>query len=153
MMRTRTKTQMQRTGTTKNRRSLESPTNRARAKKRIRDSWRDALCSWAKQNDAVRELWLFGSRAKGTDKAISDVDLAFVLMPASGKHDWALGAYVDLHSKWKADLKSIVGRHVSFKAIFPGGDGWGRVRKTSSPLWPPPIPHLSNCNKGLARIS
>src|SRR5258708_25907481 len=100
MMMTRRKTQMRRTGTTKNRRSLESPTT-ARAKKRIRDSWRDALCSWAKPNDAVRELWLFGSRAKGTDKSISDVDLAVALIPARGNQEWGLVAYVDLHTKSK----------------------------------------------------
>jgi predicted nucleotidyltransferase len=47
--------------------------------------------AWAQKNDSIRELWLFGSRAKGVANASSDVDIGLVLMPAKGKHDWALG--------------------------------------------------------------
>jgi predicted nucleotidyltransferase len=46
--------------------------------------------SWASANGNVRELWLFGSRAKGNSRPESDVDLALVLMPPDNKHDWAL---------------------------------------------------------------
>jgi predicted nucleotidyltransferase len=53
--------------------------------------WRDGAVAWAQKNDSIRELWLFGSRAKGVANASSDVDIGLVLMPAKGKHDWALG--------------------------------------------------------------
>jgi predicted nucleotidyltransferase len=68
----------------------------------ISDAWRDALCVWARQTNAVQELWLFGSRAKGTEHAASDVDLAVVLAPPKGTHDWAFGDFVALHRTWKA---------------------------------------------------
>ena len=44
----------------------------------------------------IRELWLFGSRSSGAAKASTDVDIGLVLMPAKGKHDWALGNYAAL---------------------------------------------------------
>jgi hypothetical protein len=47
--------------------------------------WRDGLVAWAQKNDSIRELWLFGSRAKGVANASSDVDIGLVLMPAKGK--------------------------------------------------------------------
>jgi hypothetical protein len=31
----------------------------------MKDEWLAALRRWAMNNDCVRELWLFGSRAKG----------------------------------------------------------------------------------------
>jgi predicted nucleotidyltransferase len=58
--------------------------------------WRAGVVAWAQKNDSVQELWLFGSRAKGEARDISDVDLGMLLMPARGKHDWALGNYVAL---------------------------------------------------------
>jgi predicted nucleotidyltransferase len=78
----------------------------------MRDEWLSGLRSWASANDCVRELWLFGSRATGQSRPDSDVNLAVALMPAKGKHDWALGAYFDFESEWKRQLEEIVGRHV-----------------------------------------
>ncbi|WP_456734138.1 nucleotidyltransferase family protein [Bradyrhizobium sp. USDA 3364] len=57
----------------------------------MRAEWTVALQRWAANNDNVSELWLFGSRTKGTASATSDIDIALRLMPADGKHDWALG--------------------------------------------------------------
>jgi predicted nucleotidyltransferase len=83
------------------------------------DEWLIALRTWACNNDSVRELWLFGSRAKGYSRPESDVDLALALMPAKGKHDWAGGAYLACHGEWKRQLEDIVGQHVSLEAIEP----------------------------------
>jgi hypothetical protein len=60
------------------------------------DEWRDGLIGWAKRTNAVRKLWLLGSRAKGTSRPDSDVDIAIALMPAKRGHDWALGDYFAL---------------------------------------------------------
>jgi len=57
---------------------------------------------------------LFGSRANGVAKASSDVNIGLVRMPANGKHDWALGNYAALGSRWRADFEAIVGCHVSW---------------------------------------
>jgi len=57
----------------------------------MRPEWVRGLRSWAEANGYVRELWLFGSRARGDAHEESDVDLALALMPGDGKTDWALG--------------------------------------------------------------
>jgi predicted nucleotidyltransferase len=55
------------------------------------NEWRVKIIIWAQETNAVHELWLFGSRAKGTARRNSDVDIAVSLMPAQRGHDWALG--------------------------------------------------------------
>jgi predicted nucleotidyltransferase len=101
----------------------------------MRDDWLRDLRSWASNHDCVRELWLFGSRARGDSRPESDVDLAIALMPPTGKHDWAAGAYLALHSEWKRQLESIVHRHVSLEAIAPGTDEDAAVRRSGVLLW------------------
>lgn len=97
--------------------------------------WQNGLINWAQRVGAVRELWLFGSRAKGTARADSDVDIAIALMPAVGKHDWALGDYFALKSTWRHDLEAIVKCHVSLEAIALGSQGDIEVRTTGICLW------------------
>jgi predicted nucleotidyltransferase len=97
--------------------------------------WRDNFVAWARSNDSVRELWLFGSRAKGEATDVSDVDLGLVLMPANRKHDWALGNFYALESEWKAELEAIVGRHVSVTAMIAGNEGDIEIRMTGERLW------------------
>ena len=70
--------------------------------------WQNGLISWAQRVGAVRELWLFGSRAKGIAQADSGVDIAIALMPAVGKHDWALGDYFALKSTWRHACNSVL---------------------------------------------
>jgi predicted nucleotidyltransferase len=94
------------------------------------------LIQWAQRTGAVRELWLFGSRAKGTHHPGSDVDLAVALMPKDGDHDWAFGDYVALaDDTWKPELRKIVGRPISFGAITPGDKMDAEVRETGILLW------------------
>jgi predicted nucleotidyltransferase len=47
----------------------------------MQPEWLRGLREWAQSNDAVRQLWLFGSRARGDARENSDVDLALALMP------------------------------------------------------------------------
>jgi predicted nucleotidyltransferase len=85
----------------------------------IPDEWLRGLRTWACRNDSVRELWLFGSYAKGCASPESDVDISLTLMPADGKHNWAEGNYYALHSEWKKQLEAIVDRHVSLVDGLP----------------------------------
>jgi predicted nucleotidyltransferase len=89
----------------------------------------------AGRNDAVAELWIFGSRAKGNARQESDVDVGLVMMPAKGKHDWALGAYFALESEWKRQLEAIVGRRVSIEPVVPDTKGDVVIRGTGILLW------------------
>jgi predicted nucleotidyltransferase len=101
----------------------------------MRDEWLRGLRSWASRNDAISELWLFGSRATGRLRPDSDVDVAVVLIPSVGSHDWAGGNYVACHSEWKRQLEAIVGRHVSLEAVEPGTKEDAAVRKSGKLLW------------------
>jgi predicted nucleotidyltransferase len=101
----------------------------------MEETWSQGLQAWAKSNDSVRELWLFGSRAKGTASADSDVDIALALMPPKGNWDWAGGNYLALESDWKQQIEKIVGRHVSLESIYPGTKGDKEVRSTGVMLW------------------
>jgi predicted nucleotidyltransferase len=71
------------------------------------DAWAALIREWATRTGSVREVWLFGSRAKGTARPNSDVDLAIVLMPSVGKTDWALGNYTALGDAWQRELEAI----------------------------------------------
>jgi predicted nucleotidyltransferase len=99
------------------------------------NEWLAGLHQWASGNVNISELWLFGSRAAGRSRPDSDVDLALALMPPTGKHDWAAGNYIALHSEWKRELEAIVGRHVSLEASEPGSDEDAMVRRTGKLLW------------------
>jgi predicted nucleotidyltransferase len=78
---------------------------------------------------------LFGSRANGVAKASSDVNIGLERMPANGRHDWALGNYAALGSRWRADLEAIVGCHVSLVPMIPGNEGDIVIRMTGDRLW------------------
>ena len=95
----------------------------------MKEQWLSALRAWAYANESVRQLWLFGSRAKGTVPSESDIDIALALMPPDGTHDWALGNYSDLGDTWQRELEAIVGLHVSLEAITPGNRADIQVRQ------------------------
>lgn len=86
------------------------------------------LRAWASKNRNARQLWLFGSRADGTARPESDVDLALGLMPPDGAHNWALGNFEFLKVEWQRELEAIVGCHVSLEAITPDEPGSSRVQ-------------------------
>jgi len=77
------------------------------------EAWLQGIRAWAEANNSVREVWLFGSRARGDATEDSDVDLALALVPPQGKHDWAFGNYCAHWAQWQTELEAIVGRHVS----------------------------------------
>lgn len=101
----------------------------------MQPEWLHGLREWAQSNGNVRQLWLFGSRARGNARENSDVDIALALMPPDGKHDWALGNYFALEGEWKQQLKAIVERDVSMAVIVPGEDADVRVRREGVLLW------------------
>jgi predicted nucleotidyltransferase len=97
----------------------------------MRDEWISDLRAWAANNDNIRELWLFGSRSKGTSRPDSDVDIAILLMP----HVEAAITYTDSRDEWRAELRTIVGRDVSLEPIGPGFQFDSVVRTSGVLLW------------------
>lgn len=81
------------------------------------------IAEWAAGRPEIDEVWLFGSRAKGTSRPDSDFDVGFVLAPPlEDGTDWALGNFLPLGGGWKADLVSRLGRPVSLEPIGSGAD-------------------------------
>jgi predicted nucleotidyltransferase len=101
----------------------------------ISDKDRKRLRQWAEANGNVRQLWLFGSGARGDAREDSDVDIALALIPGDGKTDWALGNYFALAGKWKQQLQALVQRDVSLGVIVPGEVADVRVRREGILLW------------------
>ena len=46
--------------------------------------WVSGIQQWADSNSCIREVWPFGSRARGDHEDSSDVDLAVTLTPPTG---------------------------------------------------------------------
>lgn len=101
----------------------------------VNDDCRKSLAAWAAANGNVSELWLFGSRAKGTSQPDSDVDIAVALIPPQGKHNWALANYVDLKDQWQDQLHKIVCCEVDLCLILPDTTLDSEVRTTGKLLW------------------
>lgn len=101
-----------------------------------------AIGAWAAGRPEVAEVWLFGSRAKGTARPGSDVDLGLVLVPGEPGHDWPEGNYQALGDRWQAELAAIVDRHVSLVAFGrpgePQDDDVAAARAPAILLWTRP---------------
>jgi predicted nucleotidyltransferase len=66
----------------------------------IDPEWLDALRAWASGTPEVRQVWLFGSRVKGTATPESDLDVALVLWREDYLSSWVLNA-----ARWEAELR------------------------------------------------
>lgn len=97
----------------------------------MKAEWVAAIIEWAAQNTHVDEVWLFGSRAKGTARPDSDVDLCLRLRPGGS----ALGAYFALGDRWQQELGQVLGRHVSLEAMEPGSPEEAEVHSTGRQLF------------------
>lgn len=106
--------------------------------------WPTAAIGWAEANPCVDELWLFGSRARGTARADSDVDLGLVLAPPdSSGTDWSLGLYLSSDRLWRQQLEAAVGaQHVSVEIFGRLGeeepDEIIAIRTYAQKLWTRP---------------
>ena len=100
------------------------------------EAWRRDIEQWAEQNGSIKEVWLFGSRARDEATDDKDVDIAITLMPPKGSHDWALGNYCRFGDQWQRELAALVRRSVDLqlKIGLPAEDDaeavllWERAR-------------------------
>jgi predicted nucleotidyltransferase len=89
------------------------------------ETWREAIEQWAARTASVREVWLFGSRAKGTAEPDSDVDIAIRLMPPTKGTDW--GHFYRFGDEWQSELKAAISRHVSLVLLPTAQDIGPRI--------------------------
>ena len=81
----------------------------------------ELIRQWAARTDSVREVWLFGSRAKGTSRPDSDVDIGIYLMPPAEGADWALALYTAEGDAWQRELGGLnrAARSIGFSSWRP----------------------------------
>ena len=107
----------------------------------ISDACIQKIVQWARRTDSVREVWLFGSRAKGYSGPESDIDLGIYVMPQvtePGKrhpHNWADAAFLACHEKWEQELSQSVGLPCHLTLVDPDNPGDAEVRGTGKQLW------------------
>ncbi|MCJ2074461.1 nucleotidyltransferase domain-containing protein [Methylobacterium sp. E-016] len=71
---------------------------------------------------------MYGSRAKGTARPDSDLDIGLVLVDGEPDYsgevgtDWPLGNYTAFRDRWGKELTAIVGRHVSLELFARSGE-------------------------------
>ncbi|SEG69579.1 Nucleotidyltransferase domain-containing protein [Methylobacterium sp. 190mf] len=114
----------------------------------VETMWLAAIEAWAADKPEIAEVWLFGSRAKGTAHPGSDVDLGLALVPGAPGHDWPLGNWLSLGTVWRDEMRSILGCHVSLEAFSRPGeeqsDEEAAARAPAILLWTRPPPTSSN---------
>ena len=77
-------------------------------------SRRDLIVWWAQRNKRVREVWLLGSRARGTANPNSDIDLAVTF---TSHPNW-LPIYLAFADKWQTEIAALTNTKVSLQP-FP----------------------------------
>jgi len=71
----------------------------------IPSEWRDAISAWALANQSVAAVYVFGSRARGDNKADSDLDLAILVDAPDGAH---LSEFIEHRAEWQRELNARV---------------------------------------------
>jgi hypothetical protein len=92
--------------------------------------WKTGLIGWAREDSSIRELWLFGNRAKGIARVNTVVDLGLFLNPPYRRYDWAFEDFITRHSDWREQLETVVQCHVSLVPMLPGNEGDAIIRST-----------------------
>ena len=87
----------------------------------------ERIVGWVEDHGVIRELWLFGSRARGDYRPDSDVDLAVELKGG----DAAFGLYIAIGDQWQRELAALVGLPVSLEAV----DATNRPNDPMIVLW------------------
>jgi len=80
----------------------------------------DAIARWAAQNPRIRRVWAYGSRAKGTHRPDSDIDLAVELEPVADSEE-ALAVWMGHAGSWRWQLQSRISPKVDLEWFDPDG--------------------------------
>jgi predicted nucleotidyltransferase len=84
------------------------------------DEWQEAIRRWADRTPLVTAVYLFGSRAKGTASAGSDIDLAFETK-ADGPESAYTVAFFNT-DQWREELQALLPKPVHLQYADRGED-------------------------------
>ena len=80
----------------------------------IESSVADSIARWAADNPKVRRVWVFGSRATGTYRTDSDIDIAVELEPVADSEE-TLTRWIVHADLWESQLQSRVALKVDLE--------------------------------------
>ncbi|MFQ6333583.1 nucleotidyltransferase family protein [Methylophilus sp. 3sh_L] len=66
-----------------------------------------SLHDWAVSKPEIAKLWIFGSRAKGTQRADSDIDIGFLINPIQDSTSQSKFREITM-SEWIIELSQLV---------------------------------------------
>lgn len=84
------------------------------------DDWRKAVAEWAKEKSLITAIYLFGSRAKGTARDDSDIDLAYETRASELESPFTVAFFNG--KGWQQELQSLLPRPVDFQYADREGD-------------------------------
>lgn len=91
----------------------------------IPDALVDSIRRWALQEPEVVRVWLFGSRAKGTHRIDSDVDLAVEILgwdsSDAATRANTVGSWELSRSEWQASLSKLTSLTIDLQRIATHG--------------------------------
>lgn len=93
--------------------------------------WKEEVAHWARRNQGIWELWLFGQNAGTADT----VTFGVMLAPADGDHSRALGDFSLQDARWRGELRDITRCQVRLEPMVPGYPGDRIIRSTGVCLW------------------
>lgn len=70
----------------------------------LKPEWLEIIRSWARAEPHVLRVWVFGSRAKGTHRSDSDLDIAYTIAEEPDSIDF--GTAICLGRGWREALQS-----------------------------------------------
>jgi predicted nucleotidyltransferase len=82
----------------------------------VPDEWRTRLLAWASQEPLVIELFVFGSRVKGTSRPDSDLDVA--IRVAGETPGVALANAIFEKERWQRELQYLLPVRVDLQSMF-----------------------------------
>ncbi len=85
--------------------------------KQLPDEWRARVVAWAAGELLVTGVWFFGSRAKGTAKPDSDLDIAFTTA-ANGNETAYTVAFFN-QDRWRTELQALLPVNVHLQHAEP----------------------------------
>lgn len=86
----------------------------------------ETIAQWAAQHPQIRRVWVYGSRAKGSHRPDSDIDIAVELEPVADSEE-ALAVWMSHAGAWRWQLQSGISPKVDLEWFDP--DGTTRVVK------------------------
>lgn len=86
----------------------------------LEDNLADSIARWAAEHLEVRRVWLFGSRAKGSHRPDSDVDIAIELEPVADSEE-TITQWIAHCDSWEAQLQRLSVQKIDLEWFDPDG--------------------------------